>query len=127
MHDRRGPRKVVSAYDHVCRAGEHFTSPRKLRDECAQLAADASGSIADCAALLVRDVLWRPKVTLLTRRKQLKAVAKKAQRLYGSDWPSTLPQDPYRDWLREDDARRSADGEQATAAQLPEPAAEQPR
>jgi hypothetical protein len=61
----------------------------------------ASVSLADSAAHLLRDTLWRPALTFPRRSWRTWRLRRKAPRLYGDYWPSTLPKSAYRNWIKE--------------------------
>ena len=78
------------------------------------LAVEASVALADDAAHLLRDTLWRPALTFPRRWWRTWRLRRKALRLYGHHWPSSLTQSGYREWLyrewlRADKAERKAE------------------
>jgi hypothetical protein len=103
------PRPVVILHDEICEVGRRFT----VRGDADAWRKDvqavgASIVLADDAAMLLRGALWRPVLTFPTRWWRTWRLRKRAIRLYGDFWPSTLPRTMYRDWLKEDKANRKA-------------------
>jgi hypothetical protein len=79
------PRSVVSVYDHICRAADRFAEP------------DAAGSgktidperLAEEAAVFLRDALWRPQATRISRRRRARKLDQDAGRCFGESWSAT--------------------------------------
>jgi hypothetical protein len=107
------PRPVVTLYSEICEVGRRFSAVTDSGDpstwEVHPRAVMASISLADDAAQLLRDTLWRPALTFPFRWWRTWRLRKKALRLYEDYWPSTLPPNIYRDWIKERDARRKAE------------------
>jgi hypothetical protein len=103
------PRPVITLYGQVCEVGRRFTA----RDDpggwhVSYKAVMASVSLTDDAAQLLRDTLWRPVLTFPRRSWRTWRLRRKALRLYGDFWPSTLPQNTYSTWLAEAKANKKA-------------------
>jgi hypothetical protein len=103
------PRPVVILYDEICEVSRRFT----LRDDADRwhvdmLPVEASVVLADDAAQLLRDTLWRPVLTFPRRWWRTWRLRRKALRLYGDHWPSSLPQSVYREWVKADKAKKNA-------------------
>ena len=117
------PRPVVILYDEICEVSRRFT----VRDDADRwdvdmlpveasdmLPVEASVVLADDAAQLLRDTLWRPVLTFPRRWWRTWRLRRKALRLYGHHWPSSLMQRGYRqwlygEWLRADKAEKKAE------------------
>ena len=108
------PRYIVNVYDHFCEVDSRFTAVDEPGSwHVSYQAVMASIWLADEAAQLIRDVMWRLQLTSATRWWRAWRLRRKAHRLYGDYWPSTLPGNTYRLWLKEDNTAKKAHRAQA--------------
>jgi hypothetical protein len=120
------PPSVIALYVKVCEVGRGFTAYDDPGGWQVHVrAVMASVSLANDATRLLRDTLWRPVLTSPRRWWRTWRLRRKALRLYGDHWPSTRPKSIYRNWIKEDRAKKKAERRALPASSKPDDASDE--